>query len=81
MLARAAASTGCPFVQVKASGGIRSASDALAMLDAGATRLGVSAGVAITAEARRLVEADPENRSQSLASDGSEVKADSSKSY
>ncbi|VEG27256.1 deoxyribose-phosphate aldolase [Actinomyces howellii] len=32
---------------VKASGGIRSASDALAMVDAGASRLGVSATVAI----------------------------------
>ena len=32
---------------VKASGGIRSRDDALAMIDAGATRLGTSAGVAI----------------------------------
>jgi deoxyribose-phosphate aldolase len=32
-----------PDVEVKASGGIRTAADALAMLDAGATRLGLSA--------------------------------------
>jgi deoxyribose-phosphate aldolase len=37
---------------VKASGGIRTLADALAMLEAGATRLGVSAGVKILAEAR-----------------------------
>jgi deoxyribose-phosphate aldolase len=37
---------------VKASGGIRTLADALAMLAAGATRLGVSAGVKILAEAR-----------------------------
>jgi deoxyribose-phosphate aldolase len=37
---------------VKASGGIRTLADALAMLAAGATRLGVSAGVKIIAEAR-----------------------------
>ena len=37
---------------VKASGGIRTLADALAMLDAGATRLGVSAGLKILAEAR-----------------------------
>ncbi|MFQ1014645.1 deoxyribose-phosphate aldolase [Avibacterium paragallinarum] len=34
-------------VEVKASGGIRDTATALAMLEAGATRLGVSAGVAI----------------------------------
>lgn len=34
-------------VQIKASGGIRTASDAKAMVEAGATRLGCSAGVAI----------------------------------
>jgi deoxyribose-phosphate aldolase len=33
--------------QVKASGGVRSAADALAMIRAGATRIGTSAGVAI----------------------------------
>ena len=37
-------------LQVKASGGIRTATDALAMIDAGATRLGVSASAAILAE-------------------------------
>lgn len=37
---------------VKASGGIRTLADACALLDAGATRLGVSAGVKILAEAR-----------------------------
>ena len=36
-----------PEVGVKASGGIRSQEDALAMLEAGATRLGTSAGVTI----------------------------------
>lgn len=34
-------------MKVKASGGIRSSGDALAMLDAGADRLGTSAGIAI----------------------------------
>ena len=37
-------------MKVKASGGIRSHHDALQMLDAGADRLGTSAGVAIVAE-------------------------------
>jgi tRNA-dihydrouridine synthase len=36
---------------VKASGGIRTLQDALAMLDAGASRLGASSGVAIMREA------------------------------
>lgn len=36
-----------PNVQVKASGGIKTAEDALAMLHAGATRLGTSHGLAI----------------------------------
>jgi deoxyribose-phosphate aldolase len=39
-----------PGVRVKASGGIRSLDTALAMLDAGASRLGVSAGVSIMNE-------------------------------
>ncbi|HRK01881.1 MAG TPA: deoxyribose-phosphate aldolase, partial [Oligoflexia bacterium] len=39
-------------VGVKASGGIRTAADALAMLQAGATRLGVSSSVAILNELR-----------------------------
>lgn len=37
-------------VQVKASGGIRNLADALAMIEAGATRLGTSAGVSILSE-------------------------------
>lgn len=36
-----------PDIGVKASGGIRSREDALAMIDAGATRIGASSGVAI----------------------------------
>jgi deoxyribose-phosphate aldolase len=36
------AATVAPRLQVKASGGIRTAADAIAMLDAGATRLGLS---------------------------------------
>jgi len=39
-----------PEMGVKASGGIRNAEAALALLDAGATRLGVSAGVTIVQE-------------------------------
>lgn len=39
-------------VQVKASGGIRTLEDALAMIDAGATRLGSSAGIKIINELR-----------------------------
>ncbi len=38
-------------VQIKASGGIRTYADAMAMMQAGATRIGASAGVAILAEA------------------------------
>ena len=45
-LARVAASAGRP-VGVKASGGIRDTATALAMLDAGATRIGCSASRAI----------------------------------
>lgn len=40
-----------PTVGVKAAGGIRSYHDALAMIGAGATRIGASAGVAIVREA------------------------------
>lgn len=40
-----------PTMGVKASGGIRDLTTALAMIEAGATRLGVSAGVAIVREA------------------------------
>ncbi|WP_125610471.1 deoxyribose-phosphate aldolase [Specibacter cremeus] len=36
-----------PDVGVKASGGVRSREDALAMIDAGATRIGASSGIAI----------------------------------
>jgi len=38
-------------MEVKASGGIRSYSDAKAMIEAGATRLGASASIAIVQEA------------------------------
>ncbi|SBS74590.1 deoxyribose-phosphate aldolase [uncultured Microbacterium sp.] len=41
-------------VQVKASGGVRSYADALAMIDAGATRLGTSGSAVILGEARRV---------------------------
>lgn len=37
---------------VKASGGVRTAAEALAMIEAGATRIGASAGVAIVTELR-----------------------------
>ncbi|WEK13974.1 MAG: deoxyribose-phosphate aldolase [Candidatus Microbacterium phytovorans] len=43
-----------PDVQVKASGGVRSYADALAMLEAGATRLGTSGSAVILGEARRI---------------------------
>jgi len=39
-----------PALKVKASGGIRTRADALAMLDAGADRIGASAGVTIVSE-------------------------------
>ncbi len=42
-----------PQVQVKASGGIRNLQAAQAMIAAGATRIGASAGVQILAEARK----------------------------
>lgn len=42
-------------VQVKASGGVRGYADAVAMLAAGATRLGTSGSAVILAEARRVV--------------------------
>jgi len=41
-------------MEVKASGGIRSYADARRMIEAGATRIGASAGVAIVSEARAL---------------------------
>lgn len=40
-----------PTMGVKAAGGIRTLADALAMIEAGATRIGTSAGVAIVEEA------------------------------
>jgi deoxyribose-phosphate aldolase len=42
-----------PGFGVKAAGGIRSLADALAMLDAGANRIGASAGLEILAESER----------------------------
>ncbi len=45
-----------PAMGLKAAGGIRTLSDALAMLQAGATRLGTSASVGIMQEALRAVE-------------------------
>ena len=39
--------------QIKASGGIRNYQDALAMIEAGATRIGTSAGVLIAEEAKK----------------------------
>ena len=39
-----------PDIGVKAAGGIRTAKDALAMVEAGANRIGCSAGLAIMAE-------------------------------
>lgn len=46
-----------PEMGVKAAGGIRNLADALAMLDAGATRLGTSASIAILEEAASLLAA------------------------
>lgn len=40
-----------PAMQVKAAGGIRTYEDAMRMVEAGATRIGASAGIAIIAEA------------------------------
>ena len=45
-----------PDVQVKAAGGIRSWEQAKAMIDAGATRLGTSAGIKIIEEMRAAAE-------------------------
>jgi deoxyribose-phosphate aldolase len=42
-------------IQIKAAGGIRSAKDALAFLEAGADRLGTSAGVTIVEEYRQML--------------------------
>ena len=46
-----------PGVQVKAAGGIRCLADAVAMLEAGATRLGTSHGAQILGEFDALVDA------------------------
>ena len=44
---------------IKAAGGIRTFADALAMLDAGATRIGTSAGVEIVAEFEDMASREP----------------------
>jgi deoxyribose-phosphate aldolase len=41
-------------MEVKAAGGIRSYTDAKRMIEAGASRIGASAGVAITQEAQEV---------------------------
>jgi deoxyribose-phosphate aldolase len=41
-------------IQIKASGGIRSYADAVSMLEAGASRIGTSSGVAIVEESEKL---------------------------
>lgn len=46
-----------PSMGVKASGGIRDAATALAMIEAGATRIGTSRGPALVEDARSLLEA------------------------
>lgn len=50
-----------PDVGVKAAGGIRTCADAIAMIEAGATRIGASAGVAILEEAEEFSRKMPEN--------------------
>ncbi|MFG6443719.1 deoxyribose-phosphate aldolase [Microbacterium sp. P07] len=47
-----------PAVQVKASGGVRNLAAALAMIEAGATRLGTSAAATILGEARAIAQGD-----------------------
>jgi deoxyribose-phosphate aldolase len=42
-----------PEIQIKAAGGIRSLGDAMALLQAGASRIGTSSGVAIVEESRK----------------------------
>jgi deoxyribose-phosphate aldolase len=49
-------------ILIKASGGIRDLATARAMLDAGAHRLGTSAGVAIVDELRQGGRASPDTR-------------------
>ena len=41
-------------MQVKASGGVRSYEDLMTMVEAGATRIGASAGIAIMEKAKEL---------------------------
>ena len=43
-----------PEIQIKAAGGIRSHREAMALLKAGASRIGTSSGVAIVEESRKL---------------------------
>lgn len=48
-----------PYTGVKASGGVRTRADVLAMIAAGATRIGASAGVHIVREAEELISDEP----------------------
>ncbi len=48
-----------PYTGVKASGGLRTRADALAMIVAGATRIGASAGVQIVCETEELISDEP----------------------
>ena len=43
-----------PEIQIKAAGGIRSYKDAMALVQAGASRIGTSSGIAILEESRKL---------------------------
>ena len=45
-----------PETKVKAAGGIRTYQDAMAMIEAGAQRIGASAGVSIVSEAKKVHE-------------------------
>jgi deoxyribose-phosphate aldolase len=44
-----------PEIQVKAAGGIRDAATFLAMIEAGATRIGTSSGIKIINELKQLL--------------------------
>lgn len=59
-----------PSMGVKAAGGVRSYADALAMIAAGATRLGASAGVAVAREEKNLQETGATGSHPSPSSDG-----------
>lgn len=50
-----------PDVGVKAAGGVRTYADAIAMIEAGASRIGASAGVALLEEAEEFSRKMPEN--------------------